>query len=105
MKKEKRILKDEEGASTMILKHIIQSEKISWGARGILVYLLSKKYTQGQKLVKSEIMKHGELRQGAFNTKWTELQQFGFITSENGNFLFVPEPKNMNSVNIPNLER
>lgn len=39
-----------------------------------------------KKLVKSEIMKYGELGQTAFNTKLAELQQFGFITSENGNF-------------------
>lgn len=39
-----------------------------------------------KKLVKSEIMKYGELGQTAFNTKRAELQQFGFITSENGNF-------------------
>lgn len=80
----------------MILKEIIQSEEMSWGSRGILLYLLSKKYTQGQMLVKSEIMKHGELGKSAFNTKWAELQQFGFITSENGKFLFMPEPKKMN---------
>ena len=93
MKKYIKSLKDEHGTSTMILTEILQYDEMSWGARGILMYLLSKNYVQGQKLVKSEIMKHGELGRAAFNTKWTELQNFRFITSEKGNYIFEPFPK------------
>lgn len=67
---------------TIAPNELVQNDEMSWSARGILIYMLSKRNIPDWKFFKAEIRKHGDLGRDAFNTKWQELQRFGYLTKE-----------------------
>ncbi|NSM28286.1 hypothetical protein HRD95_06815, partial [Enterococcus faecalis] len=66
---------------TQIRNEAVRDKKLSWKARGILVYLAS--LPPDWKIYKSEVMTHSKDKKDSFNSGWKELIRRGYIRGFN----------------------
>ena len=72
-----RVRKDKRNPYVQIHKAVFEDKKLSWAAKGLLGYLLSK--PDNWKVRYSDLIKHGPAKRHAIRRIVKELEEYGYI--------------------------
>ena len=89
-----RTNKDKDNPYVQINKGVFEDSRISWAAKGLMGYLLSK--PDGWTVRFYDLVNHGPQKRGALQRVLKELEQYGYmhrerIRNEAGRFEYVTE--------------